>query len=54
MARHPGTTMRSALRSTARSEDFSRLGRKVKVMIGGMTGWADEGFSFASGEEPAE
>lgn len=24
------------------------LGRKVKVMIGGMTGWADEGFEFAS------
>jgi rhodanese-related sulfurtransferase len=22
------------------------LGRRVKVMIGGMTGWADEGFSF--------
>jgi rhodanese-related sulfurtransferase len=22
------------------------LGRKVKVMIGGMTGWADEGFAF--------
>lgn len=23
------------------------LGRPVKVMIGGMTGWADEGFTFA-------
>jgi rhodanese-related sulfurtransferase len=22
------------------------LGRKVKVMIGGMTGWSDEGFAF--------
>jgi hypothetical protein len=21
----------------------------VKIMIGGMTGWADEGFAFASG-----
>jgi len=30
---------------------LSRLGRKVKLMIGGMTGWADEGFSFASGAE---
>jgi rhodanese-related sulfurtransferase len=28
---------------------LGRLGRKVKVMIGGMTGWADEGFTFASG-----
>ena len=28
---------------------LSRLGRKVKLMIGGMTGWADEGFDFASG-----
>jgi rhodanese-related sulfurtransferase len=28
---------------------LARLGRKVKVMIGGMTGWADEGFAFASG-----
>ncbi|ESQ89917.1 hypothetical protein ABAC460_11500 [Asticcacaulis sp. AC460] len=26
---------------------LARLGRKVKVMIGGMTGWADEGFAFA-------
>lgn len=26
------------------------LGRPVKIMIGGMTGWADEGFSFAEDE----
>ncbi len=25
------------------------LGRKVKVMIGGLTGWADEGLTFAQG-----
>ena len=25
---------------------LSRLGLSVKVMIGGMTGWADEGFSY--------
>jgi rhodanese-related sulfurtransferase len=25
---------------------LARLGRKVKVMIGGLTGWADEGFAF--------
>jgi rhodanese-related sulfurtransferase len=31
---------------------LGRLGRKVKVMIGGMTGWADEGFSYASGPDP--
>lgn len=24
------------------------LGRPVKVMLGGMTGWADEGFAFAA------
>ncbi len=28
---------------------LARLGRKAKVMIGGLTGWADEGFAFASG-----
>ena len=28
------------------------LGRPVKVMLGGMTGWADEGFASASGEAP--
>ena len=28
------------------------LGRPVKLMLGGMTGWADEGFAFASGERP--
>lgn len=26
---------------------LSRLGRPVKVMIGGVTGWADEGFPFS-------
>lgn len=31
---------------------LSELGRPVKVMLGGMTGWADEGFAFASGEAP--
>ncbi|KAB2917921.1 MAG: rhodanese-like domain-containing protein [Hyphomicrobiaceae bacterium] len=25
---------------------LSALGRPVKVMLGGMTGWADEGFAF--------
>jgi rhodanese-related sulfurtransferase len=25
------------------------LGRPVKLMIGGMTGWADEGFAFEAG-----
>ncbi|MFA5121228.1 rhodanese-like domain-containing protein [Zavarzinia sp.] len=25
---------------------LATLGRKVKLMIGGMTGWADEGFPF--------
>ena len=28
---------------------LARLGRKVKLLIGGMTGWADEGFEFARG-----
>ena len=27
---------------------LSRLGRPVKIMIGGMTGWADEGLPFAA------
>jgi len=27
------------------------LGRPVKLMLGGVTGWADEGFSFAHGAE---
>lgn len=27
---------------------LARLERPVKIMIGGMTGWADEGFSFAT------
>lgn len=26
---------------------LSRLGRPVKLMLGGMAGWADEGFAFA-------
>lgn len=27
---------------------LARLGRPVKIMIGGVTGWADEGFDFAT------
>jgi len=30
---------------------LATLGYAVKIMIGGMTGWADEGFSYASGRE---
>lgn len=33
---------------------LARLGRPVKEMIGGITGWHDEGFSFASGKEPGQ
>jgi rhodanese-related sulfurtransferase len=32
---------------------LSRLGRPVKLMIGGVTGWADEGFALATGEAVA-
>jgi rhodanese-related sulfurtransferase len=31
---------------------LARLSRPVKLMIGGMTGWADEGFTFVSGGDP--
>jgi rhodanese-related sulfurtransferase len=31
---------------------LAQLGRPVKLMLGGMTGWADEGFPFAEGSEP--
>jgi rhodanese-related sulfurtransferase len=40
---HCNGTDKAALR-------LARLGLSVKVMIGGMTGWADEGFQF-EGEE---
>jgi rhodanese-related sulfurtransferase len=33
---------------------LARLGRPVKIMIGGITGWEDEGFAFATGPEPGE
>ncbi len=29
---------------------LARLGRPVKIMIGGITGWADEGLPFAAGQ----
>ena len=32
---------------------LARLGRPAKVMLGGMTGWADEGFAFEASEEVA-
>lgn len=28
---------------------LASLGRSVKLMLGGVTGWADEGFAFAAG-----
>jgi len=31
---------------------LAKLGKRVKVMIGGVKGWADEGFAFASGVDP--
>jgi rhodanese-related sulfurtransferase len=31
---------------------LARLGRPVKLMIGGVIGWADEGLPFATGGEP--
>ena len=42
---HCNGTDRAALR-------LGKLGRSVKVMIGGMTGWADERFAFATGPQP--
>jgi rhodanese-related sulfurtransferase len=30
---------------------LAELGRPVKIMIGGVTGWADEGFPFSSVDE---
>ena len=31
---------------------LAKLGRPTKELIGGMTGWADESFAYASGEAP--
>ncbi|MDE0350467.1 MAG: rhodanese-like domain-containing protein [Gammaproteobacteria bacterium] len=31
---------------------LARLGRPVKEMIGGVVGWAAEGFAFADGDDP--
>jgi rhodanese-related sulfurtransferase len=31
---------------------LATLGRPVKLMIGGITGWEDEGLPFATGDEP--
>ncbi|MBU8538410.1 rhodanese-like domain-containing protein [Falsiroseomonas tokyonensis] len=32
---------------------LAQLGRPVKIMAGGITGWIDEGFALAQGEAPA-
>ncbi len=32
---------------------LSRMGRPVKLMIGGITGWIDEGFVLATGDVPS-
>jgi rhodanese-related sulfurtransferase len=33
---------------------LAELGRPVKLMIGGITGWLDEGFDLIPGEQPGE
>jgi len=33
---------------------LAELGRPVKIMIGGMAGWADEGFEYAFGKDPGQ
>lgn len=33
---------------------LAELGRPCKIMIGGITGWIDEGFSLAKGDEGAK
>ncbi len=33
---------------------LAELGRRVKIMLGGLTGWADEGFPLAVGTEPGQ
>jgi rhodanese-related sulfurtransferase len=33
---------------------LAHLGRPVKLMIGGITGWEDEGLAFATGAEPGK
>lgn len=38
--------------STKAALKLARLGRPVKEMIGGVTGWLDEGFALATGPEP--
>ncbi len=43
---HCNGAARAALR-------LSSLGRPVKIMIGGMTGWQDEGFPLISGNDAA-
>lgn len=43
---HCNGTDKAALR-------LARLGYRVKVMIGGMTGWADEGFDLETGSSNA-
>jgi len=32
---------------------LSRIGRTVKLMIGGVTGWLDEGFTLGTGDAPS-
>jgi rhodanese-related sulfurtransferase len=38
--------------STKAALALARLGRPVKEMIGGVTGWLDEGFALSEGMEP--
>jgi rhodanese-related sulfurtransferase len=44
-----GPHCNGAQRAAAR---LAGLSRPVKLMLGGITGWQDEGFALASGDEP--
>ncbi|HKT63287.1 MAG TPA: rhodanese-like domain-containing protein [Burkholderia sp.] len=44
---HCNGAVRAAIR-------LARLGRPVKLMIGGITGWLDEGFALSNDEQPED
>lgn len=39
--------------ATKAAIQLAKLGRPVKIMIGGITGWIDEGFDLVSGNSPS-
>ena len=50
LAQHGIAANRRSVYADVAALKLAELGRPVKMMLGGLTGWEDEGYAFVSGK----